>query len=61
MKNIFDTHCHPHLNNEKKQNEIIKRFFDNWWKCMTSVWTNPLTNKIVLETAKKYNWVFCSV
>ena len=61
MKNIFDTHCHPHLNKEKKQDEIIKRFFDNWWRYMTVVWTNPTTNKIVINTAKKYSWVFCSV
>ena len=61
MKNIFDTHCHPHLNKEKNYEEIIKNFFENEWKYMTIVWTNPYTNKEVINISKNYDWVFCSV
>jgi hypothetical protein len=29
MNNIFDTHCHPHLNKIKDSEETIKNFFEN--------------------------------
>ena len=61
MSKIFDTHCHPNLSRVKNQDEIIQNFFQNWWKYITAVWTNPETNIQVLDMAKKYNWVFCSI
>lgn len=61
MKTIFDTHCHPHLNKEKNQDIVIKNFFENEWKYMTIIWTNPYTNNEVINLANKYDWVFCSI
>ena len=61
MKNIFDTHCHPNLSKDKNQDEIINNFFENWWKYMNVIWTNLKTNKQVLDIAKKYEWIFCSI
>lgn len=61
MNKIFDTHCHPHLNKDKNQNKVITDFFEKWWKYMTVIWTNPITNNTVINTAQKYNWVFCSI
>ena len=61
MNKIFDTHCHPNLSRVKNQDEIIKNFFENWWKYMTAIWTNPKTNNQVLGLSSKYEWVFCSI
>lgn len=58
---IFDTHCHPHLNRQKETDKIIKNFLNKWWKLLNIIWTNPETNKEVLELSKKYDWVFCSI
>ena len=61
MKQIFDTHCHPHLNKEKNKDKVISDFFEKWGKYMTIIWTNPSTNKTVIESANKNKWVYCSV
>ena len=61
MKQIFDTHCHPHLNKEKNKDKVISNFFEKWGKYMTIIWTNPSTNKTVIESANKNKWVYCSV
>jgi TatD DNase family protein len=58
---MFDTHCHPHLNKEKNKNDVINTFFRNWWKYMTVIWTNPITNIEVLKISKEYKYVFSSI
>lgn len=61
MEYIFDTHCHPNLNKIKNKTEIIDNFFKNWGKYMNIIWTNPQTNKSVIEISNNYDWIFCSI
>ena len=61
MNNIFDTHCHPHLNKIKKTDETIKNFFENGWKYITVIWTDIEKSKIAVNIAKQNEWVFASI
>ncbi len=61
MNKIFDTHCHPYLNNTKSQNEVIQSFFQKWWTYMTIVWTNIETSKKSILLSEGYEWVYCSI
>ena len=61
MNNLFDTHCHPHLNKEKNEKDVIENFFKNEWKYMIVIWTNPETNSKVIETSNQYNNIFSSI
>lgn len=58
---IFDTHCHPHLNQQKDQYKVIDDFFDKWWKYINLIWTNYKTINSIVEISQKYDSVFISI
>lgn len=58
---IFDTHCHPHLNKIKETEDTIRKFFEYGWKYMIIIWTDIEKSKKALELANKYDWVFASI
>ena len=61
MNHIYDTHCHPNLNKIKESEEIIKNFFENWWKYMNIIWTNLKTCSDVLKLSNINEWIYTSI
>lgn len=61
MIKIYDTHCHPHLNNNKDQYKVIDDFFQKWWKYINLIWTNKKTINQVIEISAKYQNVFVCI
>ncbi len=59
---LFDTHCHPNLAKVKNKDQIIKNFQkENPEGFLNIIWTNPETNKDIIEISNKYKNVYCSV
>jgi len=59
---LYDTHCHPNLAKKKNADQIIKNFLEeNPEGFLNLIWTCPKENVKVLNLAKKYERVFCSV
>lgn len=59
---LYDTHCHPNLAKQKNKDEIIKNFRkENPDGFINIIWTNPDTNRDVIDIANKNDNVFCSI
>lgn len=58
---IIDTHCHPYLNREKSEKEILKNFFENGGENLIIIWTDLENSKKSLEIAKKNEKIFATI
>ncbi len=61
MTKIIDTHCHPYLNKIKNKDDLINNFFSQDWEAMIVIWTNPKSNKEVLELTKKHSKIYATI
>lgn len=58
---IIDTHCHPYLNKQKSQKEVINNFFEKGWEKMIVIWTNLNSSSKAIEIAYSREWIYCSI
>lgn len=61
MRKIIDTHCHPYLNKEKDDKEIIENFFDNWWSAMIIIWVDLKSIKKALDLAESNKNIYVAI
>ncbi len=61
MTKIYDTHCHPHLNKIKDQEQVITDFLNNDWEYLNIIWTNKKYINKALEIANKFKNIYVTI
>ena len=61
MRKIIDTHCHPYLNKDKDDEEIIENFFMNWWDSMIIVWVDLKSIKKALDLSESNKNIYVAI